>query len=119
MVLKSNPCRIINERLKSAIYSLPMEEFTNNVNCVKWIGSFAFAFTGTYSLTSVCDGAVSLLFNHCSLQGPMSGICRSRHDHTNICAVFEDYWASYVIQCQAGWALAGWDHIAVKHGQIS
>jgi len=115
MALKSNPCRLVNERLRTSISSMPTAELSYDVTSV---GSSPFPFNGTYSLTSLRDGAVSLILNHEALRGPMHGVCRSGHDHTNICSVFEYFWMSYVSQCQAGRALAGWANDPVKHGQI-
>lgn len=118
MALKSSPCRVVNERLRGAILALPSEELSYDVNAFKRVGVSSIAFSGMYSLTSLRDGAVSLILNHPSLQGPMHGVCRSGHDHTNVCSVFEYFWASYVLQCQAGRALSGWGHAVVSHGQV-
>ena len=115
MALKSNPFRLVNERLRTAISCMPKAELTYDVTSV---GLSPFPFNGIYSLTSLRDGAVSHILNHEALRGPMHGVCRLGHDRSNICSVFEYFWMSYASQCQAGRALAGWASHAVKHGQI-
>jgi hypothetical protein len=94
---------------------MPKAELTYDVTSV---GLSPFPFNGIYSLTSLRDGAVSHILNHEALRGPMHGVCRSGHDRSNICSVFEYFWMSYASQCQAGRALAGWANHAVKHAQI-
>jgi hypothetical protein len=61
MALKSNSCQSVNERLRTAMSCMPKAELTYDVTSV---GSSPFPFDGIYSLTSLCDGAVSRILKH-------------------------------------------------------
>jgi len=102
MALKSNPPKLLNERIREACST-------------RYDGGTT---AGSYNMTSIRDGAISFLMDHPSLRGPSHAVCRTGRDHTNVCSLYEYYWMPFSMQAQAGCALGDWSGNYVKHGRI-